>query len=255
MRLRSGYDAPQREGSRRQSQQDRIGRQAGPLQGLLLGVPALHLPRRRQGQERDRGQLVRAAGTCHRPDRRRAERPAAGPRRPGGHHYPVPASRARRRRARHGRELGLPALLGPASRRRDLALALIISRVSQPGSKLSTLTWWNDNTLGADLGVAGASTDDIYAAMDWLEHRKDAIEAEAQARPEPGAIGGIVERGRQISLGEIVVVPLVFGDQPRPADAMPCDRVHFTYRRGFRGHDSAPRNSRSHWTAPTSESR
>ena len=150
-------------------------------------------------------------------------------------------------------ELGLPALLGPASRRRDLALALVISRVSQPGSKLSTLTWWNDVTLGADLGVAGASTDDIYAAMDWLEHRQDAIEAElARRHLAPTAI---VERSRQISPGEIVVVPLVFGDQPRPADAMPCDGVHFTYRRGFRGHDSAPRNSRSHWTAPTSESR
>jgi len=150
-------------------------------------------------------------------------------------------------------ELGLPALLGPASRRRDLALALVISRVSQPGSKLSTLTWWNDVTLGADLGVAGASTDDIYAAMDWLEHRQDAIEAElARRHLAPAAI---VERSRQISPGEIVVVPLVFGDEPRPADAMPCDGVHFTYRRGFRGHDSAPRNSRCHWTAPTSESR
>jgi hypothetical protein len=74
-------------------------------------------------------------------------------------------------------KLGLPALLGPAGRQRDLALALIISRVIQPGSKLSTLTWWPDTTLGADLGVAGASTDDIYAAMDWLEHRQDAIEA------------------------------------------------------------------------------
>jgi hypothetical protein len=84
--------------------------------------------------------------------------------------------------------LGLPALLGPAGRPRDLALALIISRVVRPGSKLSTLTWWDDTTLGADLGVAGASTDDIYAAMDWLEHRQDAIEAELARRhlgPEP----------------------------------------------------------------------
>ena len=47
----------------------------------------------------------------------------------------------------------------------------------RPGSKLSTLTWWNDTTLGSDLGVAEASTDDIYAAMDWLEDRQDAIEA------------------------------------------------------------------------------
>ena len=58
-----------------------------------------------------------------------------------------------------------------------MALALVISRVVAPGSKLSTLTWWADTTLGADLGVDGASTDDIYAAMDWLEHRQDAIEA------------------------------------------------------------------------------
>ena len=59
--------------------------------------------------------------------------------------------------------LGVPALLGPAGRPRDLALALIISRVVRPGSKLSTLTWWDDTTLGADLGVADTSTDDIYA--------------------------------------------------------------------------------------------
>jgi len=79
-------------------------------------------------------------------------------------------------------KLGLPALLGPAGRHRDLALALVISRVVKPGSKLSTLTWWGDTTLGADLGVAGASTDDIYAAMDWLEDRQDAIEAELARR-------------------------------------------------------------------------
>jgi hypothetical protein len=85
-------------------------------------------------------------------------------------------------------KLGLPALLGPPGRPRDLALALIISRVVRPGSKLATLTWWDDTTLGGDLGVAGASTDDIYAAMDWLEHRQDAIEAGLARRhlgPEP----------------------------------------------------------------------
>jgi hypothetical protein len=85
-------------------------------------------------------------------------------------------------------KLGLPALLGPAGRHRDLAMALIISRVVRPGSKLSTVAWWADTTLGGDLGVAEASTDDIYAAMDWLEHRQDAIEAELARRhlaPEP----------------------------------------------------------------------
>jgi hypothetical protein len=74
-------------------------------------------------------------------------------------------------------KVGLPGLLGPAGRVRDLALALIISRAVAPASKLSTLTWWADTTLGADLGVADASTDDIYAAMDWLASRQDGIEA------------------------------------------------------------------------------
>jgi len=85
-------------------------------------------------------------------------------------------------------KLGLPALLGPAGRHRDLALALVISRVAAPASKLSTLAWWADTTLGADLGVAEASTDEIYAAMDWLAGRQDAIEAALARRhlgPEP----------------------------------------------------------------------
>ena len=79
-------------------------------------------------------------------------------------------------------KLGLPALLGPACPERDLALALIISRVVAPASKLSTLTWWADTTLGADPGTATVSAGRIYAAMDWLEHRQDAIEAKLAAR-------------------------------------------------------------------------
>jgi len=79
-------------------------------------------------------------------------------------------------------KLGLPALLGPACGERDLALALIISRVVAPASKLSTLTWWDDTSLGADLGAATATAGRLYAAMDWLEHRQDAIEAELARR-------------------------------------------------------------------------
>ena len=69
-------------------------------------------------------------------------------------------------------KLVLPALPSPASPDRDLALALIISRVVAPASRLSTLTWWADTTLGADLGAATVSTGHIYAAMDWLEDRR-----------------------------------------------------------------------------------
>jgi hypothetical protein len=78
--------------------------------------------------------------------------------------------------------LGLPALLGPAGRGRDLALALVIARVVRPGSKLATTSWWADTTLGVDLRVADASTDEVYAAMDWLLGRQDRIEAALAAR-------------------------------------------------------------------------
>jgi hypothetical protein len=80
------------------------------------------------------------------------------------------------------RQLGLPALLGPPGRARDLAYALIVSRVVRPRSKLSTVGWWQDVTLGADLGVAGASTDEVYAAMDWLVDRQAHIEAQLARR-------------------------------------------------------------------------
>src|SRR5271166_7148707 len=74
------------------------------------------------------------------------------------------------------RKLGLPALLGPACRARDLVVALIVSRVVRPKPKLSTLSWWPNTTLGPDLGVAEASTDEIYAAMDWLAGQQEEIE-------------------------------------------------------------------------------
>jgi hypothetical protein len=80
------------------------------------------------------------------------------------------------------RTLGLPGLLGPAGRSRDLVLGLIISRVIHPASKLSTLAWWADSTVGVDLDVAGASTDEIYAAMDWLVDRQDPIEKKLAAK-------------------------------------------------------------------------
>ena len=98
-------------------------------------------------------------------------------------HRPVAAARARGR----GRGDGAPA--GPARAAgagvpvaRDLVLALIVSRVVRPGSKLSTLAWWPDTTLGVDLGVAGASTDEVYAAMDWLAGRQDSDREEARGK-------------------------------------------------------------------------
>ena len=80
------------------------------------------------------------------------------------------------------RKLGFPALLGPPCHERDLAYALLVARVLRPASKLSTAAWWDDVTLGADLGVAGTSTDGIYAAMDWLVARQDDIERQLARR-------------------------------------------------------------------------
>jgi len=80
------------------------------------------------------------------------------------------------------RKLGLPGLLGPAGPERDLALALILSRAVHPGSKLSTLAWWSDVTLGPDLGIEHATTDDAYAAMDWLRARQELIEKKLARR-------------------------------------------------------------------------
>jgi len=86
-------------------------------------------------------------------------------------------------------QLGLPALLGPACRERDLAYALIVSRVVAPAPKLATLAWWDDVTLGPDLGIADVPRDRVYEAMDWLLERQDDIEADLARRHLRG--GGI----------------------------------------------------------------
>ena len=87
------------------------------------------------------------------------------------------------------RQLDLPALLGQPSRQRDLALALVVARVVRPGSKLGTTRWWADTTLAEDLGVQDASTDEVYAAMDWLIGRQDQIERQlARRHLQPGGL-------------------------------------------------------------------
>src|SRR5271169_1129085 len=78
--------------------------------------------------------------------------------------------------------LGLGKLLGPPGRHRDLAVALIVARVCKPASKLATTRWWADTTLGSDLALADASTDEVYAAMDWLLARQNRIEATLAGR-------------------------------------------------------------------------
>src|SRR5579875_2767027 len=79
-------------------------------------------------------------------------------------------------------KLGLPDLFGPPSRSRDLALALVCSQVVEPSSKAAYTTWWQDRTLGVDLGIADAHTDAVYEAMDFLLEHKDRVEAALVAR-------------------------------------------------------------------------
>jgi hypothetical protein len=81
-------------------------------------------------------------------------------------------------------QLGLRSLLGPPGPQRDVAYALILSRVVRPKSKLSTVRWWNagDTTLAPDLGLAGAGTDEVYEAMDWLLAQKGKIEKKLARR-------------------------------------------------------------------------
>lgn len=75
------------------------------------------------------------------------------------------------------RKLEVPKLLGPKCKERDLTLALVIARVCRPGSKLATTRWWQDTTMATDLGISDATTDDVYAAMDWVHDRHAVIES------------------------------------------------------------------------------
>lgn len=68
------------------------------------------------------------------------------------------------------------------SRERDLVLAMICQRAIAPASKLATVRAFGQSTLAEELGVADADEDDLYAAMDWLLARQDAIQKKLAAR-------------------------------------------------------------------------
>jgi transposase len=79
--------------------------------------------------------------------------------------------------------LGLASLIASKPcRERDLALAMIASRIIAPHTKLATTRWWHSTTLAEQFGVAEADEDDLYAAMDWLLARQDTIQKKLAAR-------------------------------------------------------------------------
>jgi transposase len=67
-------------------------------------------------------------------------------------------------------------------RERDLVVAMIVQRLIAPCSKLATTREWHTTTLAEELGVAEATEDDLYEAMDWLLDRQERIEKKLAAR-------------------------------------------------------------------------
>ncbi len=79
--------------------------------------------------------------------------------------------------------LGLDSLLASKPcRERDLVLAMIAERLLHPCSKLATTRLWHTTTLAEELGVADATEDDLYQAMDWLLARQSHIEKKLAQR-------------------------------------------------------------------------
>ena len=83
------------------------------------------------------------------------------------------------------RAIGLDRLLGPKNsgepnRPRDLVMAMIVSRVIAPASKLATAKALDPATasssLGVELGLSEVDESELYAALDWLHERQGAIE-------------------------------------------------------------------------------
>jgi len=80
------------------------------------------------------------------------------------------------------RRIGLDRLLGPDGNRcRDLILALAVSRILDPTSKLAAARGLSPATaassLGEVLGLGAVDEDELYVALDWLRERQPAIEA------------------------------------------------------------------------------
>jgi transposase len=79
--------------------------------------------------------------------------------------------------------LGLAGLIASKPcRERDLVLAMLGARILAPHTKLATTRWWHTTTLAEEFGVLDADEDDLYAAMDWLLARQDAIQNKLAAR-------------------------------------------------------------------------
>jgi hypothetical protein len=79
--------------------------------------------------------------------------------------------------------LGFASLLASkACRERDLVVAMVASRIIAFSHQTGHHALWHTTTLAEEFGVAHASEDDLYAAMDWLHARQGTIEKKLAAR-------------------------------------------------------------------------
>jgi hypothetical protein len=93
------------------------------------------------------------------------------------------------------------------SRERNLIMAMVAERIIAPAaSKLGMTRAWADTTLSEDLGVADVDEDALYAAMDWLLERQEAIEKRLAKRHLQD--GGLVLFDLTSSYFEGVTCPL-----------------------------------------------
>jgi len=103
--------------------------------------------------------------------------------------------------------LGFASLIASKPcRARNLVLAMVASRILAPATKLATTRWWHTTTLAEDFSVADASEDDLYAAMDWLLTRQDAIQKKLATRHL--SAGGLVLYDLSSSYFEGLTCPL-----------------------------------------------
>src|SRR5689334_23609768 len=112
------------------------------------------------------------------------------------------------------RQLGLDELIDPApSRHRDLVVAMAVAQVIAPDSKLAIARGLRGQTAGSSLGdvlgVGSCDEDDLYAAMDYLAARQDAIQDALAAKHLAGGtlvlydVSSAAFEGRTCPLGAI----------------------------------------------------
>jgi hypothetical protein len=112
------------------------------------------------------------------------------------------------------RQLGLDELIDPVpSRHRDLVVAMAVAQVIAPDSKLAIARGLRKETAASSLGevlhLGSCDEDDLYAAMDYLHGRQEAIQDTLAARHLAGGtlvlydVSSAAFEGRTFPLGAI----------------------------------------------------